>query len=140
MTKLPAAGGLAAPAIAAVAGTALTTVGGSAAAAGAITGFVGSTVGAATVIAAAGAGGAYGAGGKMAKRIGETLAHAFEAPQLSLAVMWSVAVQRCMEIVLRGRCLWLLLQIQWVIAIQPSVRLGCPEGSQRCVDPRQTAY
>ena len=65
------AGGLAAPAIAAVAGTALTTVGGSAAVAGALTGFVGSSVGAATVIAAAGAGGAYAGGGKMAKRVGE---------------------------------------------------------------------
>lgn len=63
-------GGLAAPALAAVAGTALTTVGG-AAAATTITGIMGSTVGAAALIAGFGAGGARFVGGKMARRIGE---------------------------------------------------------------------
>lgn len=63
-------GGLAAPALAAVAGTALTTVGG-AAAATTITGIMGSTVGAAALIAGFGAGGAKFVGGKMARRIGK---------------------------------------------------------------------
>ena len=62
-------GGLAAPALAAVAGTAMTTVGGASAAA-AVTGIMGSSVGAAAVIAGFGAGGAHVVGGKMAKRIG----------------------------------------------------------------------
>lgn len=66
------AGGLAAPALAAVAGTAMTTVGGASAAA-AVTGIMGSSVGAAAVIAGFGAGGAHVVGGKMAHRIGETL-------------------------------------------------------------------
>ena len=64
------AGGLAAPAIAAVSGTAISTIGGSAAAATAVTGVMGSSVGAATIIGGFGAGGAYAVGGKMARRIG----------------------------------------------------------------------
>ena len=63
-------GGLAAPALAAVAGTAMTTVGGASAAA-AVTGIMGSSVGAAAVIAGFGAGGAHVVGGKMARRVGE---------------------------------------------------------------------
>lgn len=62
-------GGLAAPALAAVAGTAMTTVGGASAAA-AVTGIMGSSVGAAAVIAGFGAGGAHVVGGKMARRVG----------------------------------------------------------------------
>ena len=60
---------MAAPALAAVAGTAMTTVGGASAAA-AVTGIMGSSVGAAAVIAGFGAGGAHVVGGKMARRIG----------------------------------------------------------------------
>ncbi|KAK9789219.1 hypothetical protein WJX73_001120 [Symbiochloris irregularis] len=74
---LAVTGGLAAPALAAVAGTAITVMGGSAAAAGALTGFLGSTVGAATLIGGLGAGGAYGAGGRMAKRVGEVTEFGF---------------------------------------------------------------
>eukprot|EP00891_Asterochloris_glomerata_P004921 jgi/Astpho2/4921/Aster-x1266 len=68
---LAVTGGLAAPAIAAVTGTAISTVGGSAAAATAVTGVMGSSVGAATIIGGFGAGGAYHVGGKMARRIGD---------------------------------------------------------------------
>ena len=62
-------GGLAAPSLAAVAGTAMTTVGGASAAA-AVTGIMGPSVGAAAVIAGFGAGGAHVVGGKMARRVG----------------------------------------------------------------------
>lgn len=65
-----AAGGLAAPAIAAVAGTVLSSVGTGAAAAGALTGFVGSSAGAALTVAGFGAGGGYAVGGRMARRLG----------------------------------------------------------------------
>ena len=65
-----AAGGLAAPAIAAVAGTVLSSVGTGAAAAGALTGFVGSSAGAAVTIAGFGSGGGYAVGGRMARRLG----------------------------------------------------------------------
>ena len=65
-------GGLAAPAIAAVAGP-LLTMGGAAGAAGAVTGFMGSSVGAAAMIGGFGAGGAYATGGRMARRIGGRL-------------------------------------------------------------------
>ena len=51
----------------------MTTVGGSAAAAGAVTGIMGSTVGAAAMIAGFGAGGAHVVGGKMAHRIGVSI-------------------------------------------------------------------
>ena len=54
------------------AGTAISTVGGSAAAATAVTGVMGSSVGAATIIGGFGAGGAYHVGGKMARRIGKS--------------------------------------------------------------------
>ncbi len=64
------AGGLAAPAIAAVAGTVLSSVGTGAAAAGALTGFVGSSAGAALTVAGFGAGGAKVVGGRMARRLG----------------------------------------------------------------------
>lgn len=62
-------GGLAAPALAAVAGSVMTTAG-AGAAAGALTGFVGSSVGAAAVIGGFGAGGAHAVGSRMARRLG----------------------------------------------------------------------
>ena len=61
-----------------------TTVGGSAAAAGAVTGFMGSTVGAAAVIGGFGAGGAHVVGGKMARRVGEPLGDAGMAVTISV--------------------------------------------------------
>ncbi|KAK9823941.1 hypothetical protein WJX72_006533 [[Myrmecia] bisecta] len=69
-TLLAVTGGLAAPALAAVTGSVL-AAGGGAAAAGAVTGFMGSSIGAATLIAGLGAGGGYAIGGKMAHRIGD---------------------------------------------------------------------
>ena len=65
------AGGLAAPALAAVAGSVMTTAG-AGAAAGALTGFVGSSVGAAAVIGGFGVGGAHAVGSRMARRLGES--------------------------------------------------------------------
>lgn len=65
------AGGLAAPALAAVAGSLLTTAG-AGAAAGALTSAVGSTVGTAALIGAFGAGGGHAVGGRMAHRLGHS--------------------------------------------------------------------
>ncbi|CAL8463668.1 g3202 [Coccomyxa elongata] len=67
---LAVTGGLAAPALAAVAGSVMTTAG-AGAAAGALTGFVGSSVGAAAVIGGFGAGGAHAVGSRMARRLGD---------------------------------------------------------------------
>ena len=64
------AGGLAAPALAAVAGSVATTIGGSAAAATAVTGMMGSSVGAASMIAGFGYYGGRVTADHMARRIG----------------------------------------------------------------------
>lgn len=48
----------------------LSSVGTGAAAAGALTGFVGSSAGAAVTVAGFGAGGGYAVGGRMARRLG----------------------------------------------------------------------
>lgn len=64
-------GGLAAPALAAVAGSVATTIGGSAAAATAVTGMMGSSVGAASMIAGFGYYGGRVTAEHMARRIGE---------------------------------------------------------------------
>ena len=66
------AGGLAAPALAAVAGSVATTIGGSAAAATAVTGMMGSSVGAASMIAGFGYYGGRVTADHMARRIGMT--------------------------------------------------------------------
>eukprot|EP00884_Botryococcus_braunii_P011363 jgi/Botrbrau1/20227/Bobra.31_1s0023.2 len=63
-------GGLAAPALGAVAGSLLTTAG-AGAAAGAVTSAVGSTLGTAALVGAFGAGGGHAIGGRMAHRLGE---------------------------------------------------------------------
>lgn len=65
------AGGLAAPALAAVAGSVATTIGGSAAAATAVTGMMGSSVGAASMIAGFGYYGGRVTAEHMARRISE---------------------------------------------------------------------
>lgn len=65
------AGGLAAPALAAVAGSVATTIGGSAAAATAVTGMMGSSVGAASMIAGFGYYGGRVTADHMARRIGK---------------------------------------------------------------------
>ena len=66
-----ATGGLAAPALAAVAGSVATTIGGSAAAATAVTGMMGSSVGAASMIAGFGYYGGRVTAEHMARRIGK---------------------------------------------------------------------
>ncbi len=70
------AGGLAAPALAAVAGSVATTIGGSAAAATAVTGMMGSSVGAASMIAGFGYYGGRVTADHMARRIG-VFTHSF---------------------------------------------------------------
>ena len=66
-------GGLAAPALAAVAGSVATTIGGSAAAATAVTGMMGSSVGAASMIAGFGYYGGRVTADHMSRRIGKLL-------------------------------------------------------------------
>ncbi|KAA6416645.1 MAG: hypothetical protein FRX49_13381, partial [Trebouxia sp. A1-2] len=68
---LAVTGGLAAPALAAVAGSVATTIGGSAAAATAVTGMMGSSVGAASMIAGFGYYGGRVTADHMARRIGD---------------------------------------------------------------------
>lgn len=70
-TILAVTGGLAAPALAAVAGSVATTIGGSAAAATAVTGMMGSSVGAASMIAGFGYYGGRVTADHMARRIGD---------------------------------------------------------------------
>lgn len=72
-TPLLCAGGLAAPALAAVAGSVATTIGGSAAAATAVTGMMGSSVGAASMIAGFGYYGGRVTADHMSRRIGKLL-------------------------------------------------------------------
>ena len=73
LSAVLAAGGLAAPAIAAGIGAAISLAGGGAAAAAGATGFLATTAGAATVMSGMGvAGGSY-AGAHMARRIGDSL-------------------------------------------------------------------
>jgi hypothetical protein len=67
---------LAAPALAAIGGSLLATAG-AGAAAGAVTGFMGSAVGTAAIIGAFGAGGAHAIGSRMARRLGAILHHHF---------------------------------------------------------------
>lgn len=66
-------GGLAAPALAAVAGSVATTIGGSAAAATAVTGMMGSSVGAASMIAGFGYYGGRVTADHMSRRIGKLM-------------------------------------------------------------------
>ena len=77
-------GGLAAPALAAVAGSVATTIGGSAAAATAVTGMMGSSVGAASMIAGFGYYGGRVTAEHMARRIGELASHTLRIMSLWL--------------------------------------------------------
>ena len=93
LKNAPRAGGLAAPAIAAGIGAAISLAGGGAAAAAGATGFLATTAGAATVMSSMGvAGGSY-AGAHMARRIGEGLAHArlTESPLPGVPVEYMLA-------------------------------------------------
>ncbi len=84
-------GGLAAPALAAVAGSVATTIGGSAAAATAVTGMMGSSVGAASMIAGFGYYGGRVTADHMARRIGiVTYSMPLSLPSLVHACMLSL--------------------------------------------------